>query len=324
MESIAVIQHHGRSDALAPLRIGQADHCAIVHSGMAANHIFDLGRRDLVAAGLDDVDAAAAPQSIRTTFHDRKIAGPEPAVVERLPCLLGAAPVLEKHARAADFDDRRGFGRSSQPTVGYDYDTFAADLNALLEHLDLTDVILVGFSMGTGEVTRYLGRYGSARVRKAALFGVIPPFLLKTEDNPDGVERSVFDDIKAAIIADRPAYFKKFLDNLYNFDVLAGTRVSEQAWQNSFNVAVGASAHAAYACVDTWLTDFRDDLSRIDVPVLLIHGDADRILPYRNTPKRLPGLIADLTVVTVEGGPHNIAWTHPEVVNPALLEFLKT
>jgi non-heme chloroperoxidase len=219
--------------------------------------------------------------------------------------------------------DRRGFGQSSKPAVGYDYDTLADDLNSVLEYLELTQCTLAGFAMGTGEVTRYLGTYGSARVRKAVLMGAIPPFLLKTQDNPDGVEQAVFDDIKAAIIADRPAYLKKFLDNLYNFDVLAGTRVSEQAWQNSFNVAVTASAHAMYACVDTWLTDFRDDLSRIDVPVLLIHGDADRILPYRNTSQRLPGLIADLTVVTVDGGPHNIAWTHPEVVNPALLEFLK-
>ena len=192
-----------------------------------------------------------------------------------------------------------------------------------LEHLELTRCVLVGFSMGTGEVTRYLSTYGSSRVSKAVLMGAIPPFLLKTDGNPDGVEQSVFDDIKAAVIADRPAYFKNFLDNFYNFDVLAGTRVSDQAWQNSFNVAVAASAHAAHACVDTWLTDFRDDLPMIDVPVLLIHGDADRILPYPNTAKRLPGLIEDLTFVTVKGGPHNIAWTHPDVVNPALLDFLK-
>ncbi len=187
--------------------------------------------------------------------------------------------------------DRRGFGQSSQPTVGYDYDTFAADLNALLEHLDLTNVVLVGFSMGTGEVTRYLGTYGSGRVAKAVLMGAIPPFLLKTADNPDGVDQSVFDGIKEAVVADRPAYFKDFLDNFYNVDVLHGTRISDQAWQNSFNVAVAASAFAAYACVDTWLTDFRADLPRIDVPVLLIHGDADRILPYPSTAARLPGLI---------------------------------
>ncbi|HEX3650574.1 MAG TPA: alpha/beta hydrolase [Pseudonocardiaceae bacterium] len=218
--------------------------------------------------------------------------------------------------------DRRGFGNSSQPTVGYDYDTFAADLNTLLEHLDLSDVVLVGFSMGTGEVTRYLGTYGSARVRKAALFGAIPPFLLKTDDNPEGVDRSVFEGIKAAVIADRPAYFKDFLDNFYNTDVYAGTRISDQAWQNSFIVACGASAFAAHACVDTWLTDFRGDLPKIDVPVLLVHGDADRILPYPATAARLPGLIRDLEVVTVEGGPHNIAWTHSEEVNRALLDFL--
>ena len=218
--------------------------------------------------------------------------------------------------------DRRGFGASSQPTVGYDYDTFAADLHALLAYLDLTGVALVGFSMGTGEVTRYLGAHGSARVSKAVLMGAIPPFLLKTADNPEGVDGAVFDGIKQAVIADRPAYFKDFLDNFYNVDVLGGTRISDQAWQNSFNVAVTASAYAAYACVDTWLTDFRADLPKIDVPTLLIHGDADRILPYEATAKRLPALIKNLTFVTVEGGPHNIAWTHPDVVNPALLDFL--
>jgi non-heme chloroperoxidase len=220
--------------------------------------------------------------------------------------------------------DRRGFGASSQPTIGYDYDTFAADLKTLLDHLDLTNVILAGFSMGTGEVTRYLGSYGSARVSKAVLMGAIPPFLLKTDDNPEGVDRAVFDQIKAAVLADRPAYFKDFLDNFYNVDVLGGTRISEQAWQNSFIVAVGASAYAAYACVDTWLTDFRADLPKIDVPTLLIHGNADRILPYDATAKRLPGLIKDLKLVTVDGGPHNIAWTHSDEVNKALLEFVRS
>jgi non-heme chloroperoxidase len=218
--------------------------------------------------------------------------------------------------------DRRGFGKSSQPTVGYDYDTFAADLNALLEHLDISDVVLVGFSMGTGEVTRYLGTYGSTRVAKAVLMGTIPPFLLKTSENPEGVDGAVFDEINAAVVKDRPAYFKDFLDNFYNVDVLGGTRISEQAWQNSFIVAIGASPYAARACVDTWLTDFRDDLPKIDVPTLLIHGDADRILPYAATAARLPGLIKDLELVTVEGGPHNIAWTHPDEVNGALLAFL--
>ena len=218
--------------------------------------------------------------------------------------------------------DRRGFGKSSQPTVGYDYDTFAADLNVLLDHLNLTDVVLVGFSMGTGEVVRYLSTYGSARVAKAVLMGTIPPFLLKTGDNPEGVDGSVFDEIKTAVVKDRPAFFKSFLDNFNNVDDLGGTRISEQAWQNSFIVAIGASPFAAHACVDTWLTDFRDDLPKIDVPTLLIHGDADRILPYAATAARLPGLVKDLEFVTVEGGPHNIAWTHPDEVNDALLAFI--
>jgi non-heme chloroperoxidase len=218
--------------------------------------------------------------------------------------------------------DRRGFGNSSRPTTGYDYDTFASDLNALLEQLGLDDLVLAGFSMGTGEVTRYLGTYGSARVRRAALFGAIPPFLLKTADNPEGVDGQVFEGIKAAVVADRYAYFKDFLDNFYNVDKLAPERISDQAWQASFNVAAGASPHATYACVDTWLTDFRDDLPKIDVPVLVVHGTEDRILPFDSTAARLPALIADCTLVPVEGGPHNIGWTFPDEVNSALLEFV--
>jgi non-heme chloroperoxidase len=218
--------------------------------------------------------------------------------------------------------DRRGFGRSSQPTVGYDYDTFAADLNALLDHLQLDGVVLGGFSMGSGEVTRYLGRYGSARVSKAALFGAIPPFLKKTDDNPEGVDVQAFEGIKAAIVKDRYAYFKDFFDNFYNTDKLFPERISQQALQASFNVAAGASPYASYACVDTWLTDFRADLAKIDVPMLVVHGTEDRILPFEATAKRLPGLIADLKLVPVEGGPHNIGWTHPDELNQALLEFL--
>jgi non-heme chloroperoxidase len=219
--------------------------------------------------------------------------------------------------------DRRGFGKSTQPSTGYNYDTFAADLKILLDELDLSDIVLAGFSMGTGEVTRYLGTYGSDRVRQAVLMGAIPPFLLKTDDNPEGVDGSVFDGIKKAVIADRPAYFKDFLDNFYNVDVFGGTRISDQAWQASFNTACVASPLAAHDCVNSWLEDFREDVARIDVPTLLIHGDADRILPYQATAARLPALMKDLTFVTVEGGPHNVAWTHPEVVTPALLDFIR-
>jgi non-heme chloroperoxidase len=228
--------------------------------------------------------------------------------------------VLLQAGRRVIAYDRRGFGQSSQPVVGYDYDTFTADLAALLEHLDLTDAVLVGFSMGTGEVTRYLGTHGSARVRKAALLGAIPPFLLKTDDNPEGVDGKVFADIKAAVVADRYAYFEDFLNNFYNVDKLGPERISDRAWQNSFNVAAGASPHATYACVDTWLTDFRDDLPKIDVPVLVMHGTEDRILPIDATASRLPALIKDVRLI--HGGPHNIGWTHPDQVNEALLAFL--
>ena len=218
--------------------------------------------------------------------------------------------------------DRRGFGNSSRPTIGYDYDTFAADLNTLLDQLALDDIVLAGFSMGTGEVTRYLGTYGSARVRRAVLFGAIPPFLLKGDDNPEGVDGSVYEGIKASLLADRYGYFKDFLDNFYNTDKLAPERISDQAWQASFNVASAASPHATYACVDTWLTDFREDLPKIDVPVLVVHGTEDRILPFEATAARLPALIKDVRLVKVEGGPHNIGWTHPEKLNEAMFEFL--
>jgi non-heme chloroperoxidase len=220
--------------------------------------------------------------------------------------------------------DRRGFGHSSQPAAGYDYDTFAADLNTLLEHLDLHDAVLVGHSMGTGEVTRYLGRYGSARAAKGVLVAPIPPYLLQAGDNPDGVPQSLFDGFGQAARADTPAWMKGFLDNFYNVNTLRGTLVSDQALAASWNLAVTASATAAVACIGTWTTDFRDDLPKIDVPILVIQGDADQVLPLDKTGKRLPGLINDVQLVVVQGGPHAIPWTHADQVNTALLDFLRT
>jgi non-heme chloroperoxidase len=232
-------------------------------------------------------------------------------------------PVLLEAGYRVITYDRRGFGQSSQPTVGYDYDTFAADLNTLLEHLDLHDAVLVGHSMGTGEVTRYLGRYGSARVAKGVLVSPIPPFLLQTPDNPEGVPQSLFDGFAQAAAADAPAWMKGFLDNFYNIDTLRGTLVSDQAYQTSWNLAVTASATAAVACIGTWTTDFRDDLPEIDVPMLVVQGDADQVLPLDKTGKRLPGLIKDVQLVVIDGGPHAIPWTHAARVNTALLDFIR-
>jgi non-heme chloroperoxidase len=231
--------------------------------------------------------------------------------------------LLENGYRVITYD-RRGFGQSSQPTAGYDYDTFAADLSTLLEHLDLSDAVLVGHSMGTGEVTRYLGRYGSARVAKGVLVAPIPPFLLQTPDNPDGVPQSLFDGFAAAATADTPAWMKGFLDNFYNFDTLRGTLISDQAFQASWNLAVTASATAAVACIPTWGTDFREDLPEIDVPILVVQGDADHVLPLDKTGRRLPGLIKDVQLVVIEGGPHAIPWTHAGQVNTALLDFIRS
>jgi non-heme chloroperoxidase len=219
--------------------------------------------------------------------------------------------------------DRRGFGASSQPATGYDYDTFAADLATLLEHLDLRDAVLAGHSMGTGEVTRYLGTRGSARVAKGVLVSPIPPFLLQAPDNPEGVPQSVFDEFAQAATADTPAWMKGFLDNFYNIETLRGTLVSDQAWQASWNLAVTASATAAVACIGTWATDFRADLPKIDVPMLVLHGDTDNVLPIDKTGRRLPGLVNDLQLVVIKGGPHAIPWTHADQVNTALLDFLR-
>ena len=231
-------------------------------------------------------------------------------------------PALLKSGKRVITYDRRGFGRSSQPTTGYDYDTFAADLKALVNKLDLRDAVLAGFSMGTGEITRYLGTYGSGRVTKAALFGPLPPFLLQTDDNPLGVARGVFDGFEEMITTDRYAWFTFFFDNFYNVDKLRGTRISQEAWNASFQVAVGSSAYATLACVSTWLTDFRADLPKIDVPMLVVQGAEDRILPIDATGRRLPALVKDVRFIEIDGGPHHIGWTHPDEVNKALLDFL--
>ena len=218
--------------------------------------------------------------------------------------------------------DRRGGGASSRPSTGYDFDTLADDLHVLLGRLDLRDVVLAGFGLGTGEVARYLASHGPGRVTAAVLVAPLLPFLLKTDDNPDGIDRRVFDGLTARISADRPAAMKDFMDRSYNVDLLGGSRVSDQAWQNSFYVAIATSAHAALGCVTACLEDFRGDLARIKIPVLVIHGDQDRILPYEATSSRLPALLNNARSIIITGGPHAVIWTHADEVNQALLDFI--
>jgi pimeloyl-ACP methyl ester carboxylesterase len=218
--------------------------------------------------------------------------------------------------------DRRGFGQSSKPAVGYDYDTLAGDLDTLIRDLDLRELTLVGFSMGGGEVARYIGRYGTERVRKAVFVAAIPPFLLKTPDNPTGIDASVFDGIKQAIAADRPAFLSGFLANFYNVDTLGGKRVSDEIVRHSWNVAAGASLKATIECVTAWNADFRQDLARIDVPTLVLHGDEDRIVPFAATGALTHERVRGSKLVMIPGAPHGLNWSHADEVNKALLDFL--
>jgi non-heme chloroperoxidase len=188
--------------------------------------------------------------------------------------------------------------------------------------LDLRDAALVGFSMGGGEVARYLAKYGTERVKKAAFLAAVPPYLLKTPDNASSVDGSVFDGIKNAIAADRPAFLSQFLSNFFNVDTFRGARISDQVVQLSWNIPAGASPKGTLDCVSAWVTDFCQDLAHIDVPTLVVHGDADRILPIDATGKRTHGLVQGSRLVVIEGGPHGLNWTHAEQVNHELLEFL--
>ncbi|MGA5551048.1 alpha/beta fold hydrolase [Streptomyces pseudogriseolus] len=233
-----------------------------------------------------------------------------------------SAALLDAGYRVITYD-RRGFGRSSHTTTGYDYDTFAADLNTVLETLDLNDVVLVGFSMGTGEVGRYVGNYGTARVAKVAFLASLEPFLLKTDDNPAGAAPiEFFQGVSDAVKADRYAYYTAFYKDFYNLEDTLGTRISEEAVRNSWNVAAGGGAYAASAAPLTWFTDFREDLPKIDVPALILHGTADNILPIDSTARPFHKAVPSADYVEIEGAPHGLLWTHAEEVNEALLAFL--
>ena len=218
--------------------------------------------------------------------------------------------------------DRRGGGASSRPSTGYDYDTLASDLSLLLEGLDLRDAVLVGCGSGTGEVTRYLGTYGQRGVRAAALLAPLPPCLPRPAST-DGAGQGILDGFCAELAADRPAAVKAYLDRYYNIDVLGGTRVTDQAWQNSFHVAIGVSAAAALGCALACREDFRADLTRISVPVLIVQGSRDRVMPLAATGNPLAVMLADARLVVIPHGPHAITWTHAAQVNQALLGFLR-
>ncbi len=231
-------------------------------------------------------------------------------------------PLLDAGFRVITYD-RRGFGQSSKPTSGYNYDTFAEDLHKLLSHLSLKDFALVGFSMGGGEVARYIGNYGSKNVTKAVFISSVPPYLLKAPDNSEGVDGNVFDGIQKAITADRYAFFTGFFKDFYNTDMYLGKRVSEEVVRASWNIAANASSTASLACVPTWHEDFRKDLAKVNVPTLVIHGDADRIVPFSAAGQRTAKLVQGAQLVVVKDGPHCISWTHADQVNPRLLNFLK-
>ena len=221
--------------------------------------------------------------------------------------------------------DRRGFGQSSKVGSGYDYDTFAADLNTILEQLDLRDVVLVGFSMGTGELARYVARYGHDRVAKLAFLASLQPFLVARNDNPGGVPQEVFDGIVTQALGDRYAWYTQFFSNFYNLETTLGTLISREAVEASWHVAISSAPVAAYAVVPSWIEDFRDDVAAVrssGKPALILHGTADNILPIDATARRFRTLLPDAEYVEIEDAPHGLLWTHADEVNSALLRFV--
>ncbi|WP_194410469.1 alpha/beta fold hydrolase [Microbacterium cremeum] len=263
-------------------------------------------------------------------YTDQGPAGAQPVVLIHGFPLNGEswgkqqAALLDAGYRVIAYD-RRGFGASAKAGSGYDYDTFAADLHALMEDLDLREAILVGFSMGTGEIARYLSRYGSARVAKAAFLGSLEPFLLKTDDNPDGAgPQEFFDGIAQTVRDDRYAFVTGFFKDFYNLDDNLGSRISQEALDASIEVANRAGNAAIAAAPLSWPTDFRADIPAIDVPALILHGTADNILPIDVTARRFKELLPDATYVELEGAPHGLLWTHGAEVNEALLAFVRS
>ncbi|MHC3004043.1 alpha/beta fold hydrolase [Gordonia sp. GN26] len=238
---------------------------------------------------------------------------------------LQARELIDAGYRVITYD-RRGFGKSSKVGTGYHYDTFAADLNTVLETLDLRDVILVGFSMGTGELARYAGTYGTERVAKFAFLASLEPFLVKTDDNPEGVDAAVFDGIAQAAKENRYAWYTQFYKDFYNLDDTLGTRITQEVVDANWITAVGSAPVAAYAVVPTWIEDFREDVAAVrdsGKPTLILHGTADNILPIDATGRRFHDAVPEAEYVEIEGAPHGLLWTHAAEVNEALLGFVK-
>ena len=219
---------------------------------------------------------------------------------------------------------RRGFGQSSKPSSGYDYNTLADDLSDIINHLNLTNVTLVGFSMGTGEVARYLAKYGATRINKAVFISGILPALLKTENNPDGVDEKVFRNMIEKCTEDRPAFMQEFIDNFYAHGVLNRADVSDGIKQFSWNMAMQASPIATVSCISSWLEDFRGDIQTITIPTLVIHGSGDKITPIKATGERLRALLPNCEYIELNGAPHGLTVSHPQEVNAALISFINS
>jgi pimeloyl-ACP methyl ester carboxylesterase len=233
------------------------------------------------------------------------------------------APLVAAGHRVITYD-RRGFGDSSQPWNGYDYDTFSADLHALLEHLDLRDVALVGFSMGGGEVVRYLATHGTERVSRAVLAAAVPPYLYRSDDNPDGgLDDATIEQFQQGVVTDRLAFLDGFTTTFFSAGD-RGLQVSEQQRQYALHIAEAASPKGTLDCITAFgRTDFRGDVAGITVPTLVVHGDSDAIVPFEVSGKRSHELIPDSELVVIEGGPHGLNASHPEQFNEALIRFLR-
>jgi pimeloyl-ACP methyl ester carboxylesterase len=231
-------------------------------------------------------------------------------------------PLLQAGYRVITYD-RRGFGRSSRPTRGYDFDTLAADLDRVLTRLDVREATLIGFSLGTGELARYVGTHGTGRLSACVLIESLAPSFAKSADNPGGADQQAISDLQQAIVADRYAWLTGLLGAFLNLDEYLGKRVSEDTVRAIWAAAAEASPYATWACPQGWLDDFTVDATKIDVPMLIMHGTADRILPIDGQGRRLHALLPQARYVEIDGGPHVMCVTHAEDVNRELLAFLK-